>query len=749
MANQLRYAMFSPLDGTGRNDGNVKKPRIRIPTSCSSCRSKKIKCDRKRPSCSQCINKDNGECCKYEIQRWPKNAPTAEAAVEKLQQEIVALKEKINKLETPPELRRGSTSSTSTSKSLFDNGEHQQKYNDKESNTFNLKNLTGQLSIKHLKVIFFGPTSYMFLLLNDSFSAEVILAYTQDQIEKFKLKSSSLEIQNEARFNKSVPTIDDCSKTELMVPRSFVLPEIPSVKIINRLVQRFFRLCYVFAPFIDERVFMNEISHIFKNKEVIEQEDLLYKDSTIAILLIVLRFAYLTLPLKKYHNDTLSGSDYELISLIENSNVKISTDYVEYAQHIILSPTAYEKASFRKIQAILLLKVYRMYCPEYQNKSSGSNTLVAIAVQMARFHGLHKDPTNFSFLQLDNSDIHLWRKTWAVLVYLDAIQAFESGMPLLVQDTCNDTRVPFRDEFNEFWFPNKGLERSFIIRHAVSALLSKSANLLNQNFHIANLQLVEELAFEFNDILENVLRPFDLLFLSRNQKAELSEVAHEVMLRLLVVHNAYILHYLIYLSTSGDRKEKHQTFAVKYAFTILEFGLRFAEDPLMLVSPEFETLIASQVWGSVHSVVCFLGGRMLKSIRSEGSLVAIIRTFPPSERSFLERIDFSNDESCVQSILREFEQFYNILIKLSIKYYHCYLLCFALRIVLDYFKSNYPDSLQTNILLSTNNNSGEQLGELLPIDEFWNKSDLDPDFTFEEFLSHLNYNLDPFINETT
>lgn len=80
---------------------------------------------------------------------------------------------------------------------------------------------------------------------------------------------------------------------------------------------------------------------------------------------------------------------------------------------------------------------------------------------MARFHGLHKDPSTLTVLTIDNSDIHLWRKTWATLLHLDSTQAFEFGMSLLVQDNGNGTKEPFKDLLsNEFWTSNETIATS-------------------------------------------------------------------------------------------------------------------------------------------------------------------------------------------------------------------------------------------------------------------------------------------------
>lgn len=124
--------------------------------------------------------------------------------------------------------------------------------------------------------------------------------YLKEQTQKFELKSTSLEIQNNAAFILAGPTVDDSTKVDNIGPdEPMMLPVLPSLRIVNGLIQRFFKLCFILAPFIDERIFMNEIGQIFKNKETIGYDDLYYRSSTISILLIMLIFAYSTIPFNK------------------------------------------------------------------------------------------------------------------------------------------------------------------------------------------------------------------------------------------------------------------------------------------------------------------------------------------------------------------------------------------------------------------------------------------------------------------
>lgn len=737
-------------------EGNrVRKSRARIPTSCSTCRAKKIKCDKKRPSCSNCLLKD-GETCKYEAQPWPKDTPNAEAAIERLQDEIVGLNDKIRSLESIVQTQRSeldntSVVSTDTSPtSMFDNEEElrTKKRNDKE--TLDLSKFSHRFCIKNLKVLYFGPTSYMFLLLNDDYSAEVFSDYFKEQSQKFKLKSTSLEIQNDMVFNQNGPTVIDCTKVDTFPDDQLQIPTLPSLRIVNGLIQRFFKFCYILAPIIDERIFMNEVGQIFKNKNFIDQDDIFYRSSTIAILLIMLRFAYLTIPLRKNLNSYLSGPESDFLLLIESANANIPSSYVEYAQHLILRSRGYEKIDFRKIQAVLFLKAYRMHCPEHEDRTSGSNILVAIAAQMAKFHGLHKDPGNLTVLAIDNSDIHLWRKTWSCLLYLDSTQAFEFGMPLLIQDVENGTKEPFRDLLsNEFWSSNETIARSFSIQCKATRLLRRTVEILNQGDDCAMISEVEELLSQFDELLNKRIRPFEILYKSRSLVAEMIESTYGIMLRILILHNMLTLQHLLYLAATGQTKEKYFYLVVESMFTIFCVSIQFAENPSSVVGPELETLVAPKIWNSMTTVMCIVSGILVRSIKGEVSLKRAAQNFRSSvAKTFWSNIMHENNEECLKNFLRVIEQFYGTIVQLSVKYFHCFLLCFTMKIVLDYFKSKYPETLQDKNY-AVEKNTNKSLEDTMLIDEFWNSADIGLDYTFEEFLAHLNYNVDPFINSIT
>ncbi|ODV74163.1 Zn(II)2Cys6 transcription factor domain-containing protein CYBJADRAFT_126098, partial [Cyberlindnera jadinii NRRL Y-1542] len=46
------------------------KKRQRMSVVCLNCKTRKIKCDKKRPACSNCVKCNVGHLCEYEPPHW-------------------------------------------------------------------------------------------------------------------------------------------------------------------------------------------------------------------------------------------------------------------------------------------------------------------------------------------------------------------------------------------------------------------------------------------------------------------------------------------------------------------------------------------------------------------------------------------------------------------------------------------------------------------------------------------------------
>ncbi|XDT05802.1 Zn(2)-C6 fungal-type DNA-binding domain profile [Nakaseomyces glabratus] len=73
----------------------VKRKRNRVPLSCTICRRRKVKCDKSRPNCTQCVKTGVAHLCHYMEQAW---AEEAEKEISK-EMELKQLRSKVKQLE--------------------------------------------------------------------------------------------------------------------------------------------------------------------------------------------------------------------------------------------------------------------------------------------------------------------------------------------------------------------------------------------------------------------------------------------------------------------------------------------------------------------------------------------------------------------------------------------------------------------------------------------------------------------------
>lgn len=730
----------------------MKKNRVRIPKSCSVCRVKKIKCDRKTPFCGSCSENNTGHLCKYDQTAWLMEGPPESKSTASLQKEIFKLRSRITTLEARIEkqlMGLGSqllTFSTSNSPPLLESNEQGSK-KQTEDMILNTDQKSVNMSVKHLRMCYFGSTSTTFLMMNDKYTPELFADYMSDQLKKFKLKNTFLEIQDDRIFNED-PAPDICGQTDALIED---FPELPSLRIVNALVQRFFKVCYKFAPFFDEKIFMNEICLIFKKKKHISQEDINYKRSTISILLTMLRFAYLTLPLKEHHNNSLLVSDRELVLDILRCNVDISSSYIEYSKRLMINPGSLEKIDFRKIQAILLLRVYHMQSPENDNLAVDLNILISVAVQMARLHGLHKDPINLKLLDLDNNDIHLWRKVWALLVYFDSLQAFDLGVPMLIHEDEVETHPPFTNlESEQLWLPTEELklEKFFKLNHIVSGLIRRAVLLTQANLGI-NIFEIDKLISEFEDTLNNKMRAFDQLY-----PANIADNVLELMLRMMLMRKLFSLAYLCFISL-GDHGKKYLHIVIETGLNIIRVGYEFAKDPTIVTCLEFETVIAPTIWNPVKVVFLLISGILIRSLKGEVSITEAVRSFKFDDSSSTlawVQVYGGNEKEILRGLILKFEEYHLLSTNLSVRYFDCYHICITLKYFMNYLRNNNAEILQSQSEALRNSPILENVTKSraninsAAINDFWNK-DIHYEATFDEFLSFFNYNTDPFLND--
>lgn len=154
--------------------GKLKRKRNRIPLSCTICRKRKVKCDKTRPHCEQCVKTGVAHLCHYMEQSWAEEAEkeiSKETELKQLRERVKSLEDSLSKVHsvcsnTPDSnilvIDNHNDISTDESKLLS----HNNKYNNDELD------LTRQFDMLHLKnngTIHLGATHWLAIMKGDPY----------------------------------------------------------------------------------------------------------------------------------------------------------------------------------------------------------------------------------------------------------------------------------------------------------------------------------------------------------------------------------------------------------------------------------------------------------------------------------------------------------------------------------------------------------------------------------------------------
>lgn len=340
-----------------KNQHKVKKTRNRVPTSCEYCRKRKLKCDRQKP-CSNCEKAKHPQLCIYASS--PKDAPKRTPRVN-LNNEIIKLKLHINKLERILQINNIDISSYYHMMPQLDRNDLV-KDND-EDQIISLTEKFDTMMIKENKILHSGTTSYITFMSRDKqlnqlmeyqrkkhlavyeqyqnllktkasehgadFAGNHLRTILNNQLsanEVCQLEDSNIPIKNKVLTN---------SETKLLLGIiETINDKLPPLYVVNILVDQFFKYVYPLIPLINEEIFREELSYVListPNGGCKLGITHFQNASIISLLLVILRYAYLSVNVKDYGEDNKSiGSDF-LIAMIK-SGIRIDSDFILLAR---------------------------------------------------------------------------------------------------------------------------------------------------------------------------------------------------------------------------------------------------------------------------------------------------------------------------------------------------------------------------------------------------------------------------------
>lgn len=231
---------------------------------------------------------------------------------------------------------------------------------------------------------------------------------------------------------------------------------LPTQKAVHLLLERFFNTVYPYLPFVDETHFRKSITRILGPlneltcNEAYSRLNILktYDFATMALLLVILRFTYLSL----FSNDQtenehiLAPSDESLMSdlryLFTNP---VNMDTIRVAQLCIDQYDVQHRTNITVLQAMIALRLYLSISPE---STSGIDGLEAdmsngICIQISYCMGLYRDPSIIHSPPPSPEYQNMCRKLWLYVRMMDTKLSFHFGLPLMLDDSCNETSLPY------------------------------------------------------------------------------------------------------------------------------------------------------------------------------------------------------------------------------------------------------------------------------------------------------------------
>lgn len=251
----------------------------------------------------------------------------------------------------------------------------------------------------------------------------------------------------------------DLSQTHDTVDKVKLL--LPTMKVIWMLIERFFKRVYPFFPFLDQFDFEENIIRILGSESrahtkveklhIDKKLDLVY----LALLLMVLRFGYLTL---FTNSDAINEANLrtndpsqraqEIKFLMHNP---IDIDFVDVAHLCLLLFGYVRTGNLRLLQLALFMKLYYSFAPENGDTPEDTNAqaYTALLLNMAIGLGMHREPDNFENKVRDEKTNNLCRKIWYYLLIVDLQGGMSNGLAPTVNRDMFDTSPPYFKPGNE------------------------------------------------------------------------------------------------------------------------------------------------------------------------------------------------------------------------------------------------------------------------------------------------------------
>ncbi|KAG7928363.1 hypothetical protein KL925_001663 [Ogataea polymorpha] len=599
-------------------DSRVKKSRNRVPISCEPCRKKKLKCDRTKP-CSSCVKNKTQDSCKYANQNLDNMNKM------QLTSEIINLKMKVNKLEKILQANNISVSEYSDLSFVFSESISRMS-EEQEDPVLDLSEKFDRMIFKENRILRSGATSYVTFIKADkqlSLLFEALNKRHEQEYEEY-VRAQKIKVQHDSKMFDNSNIVrkhayqdkDLCMDSSLSGMTTTTLTasgplksqdifalassKLPPMFAIEALIDRFFTHAYYLVPFVDEEIFREELTYVLLADEkgnptfkVAHNQN----TSIVSLLLIILRYAYMTINVKEFDENPRSIEDENLATMLR-MGIVIGPQYIELAKNVLLSmppeESIFRKVTIRNIQVLMFLRWYQSYSPELSEDYYEASISLSLIIQMCRVLGINRDPDHFSEVFRDEKVKNLRRRIFYKLYYMDTLSAFDLGTPVVIHSDEFDARLPkisakdnaTLDDFKRGMsisitgkqlksiINENAINRDIELEFEVAKLIRKAIQLCRnyddgakKSEFLAHIQRIE---YFLNSRLSSIYEMLDSGELPGSFRIDdpierifnISKIK-KLEMRLVLLSLLNCLHYLLFLYASEDQEEEKLEHAVK------------------------------------------------------------------------------------------------------------------------------------------------------------------------------------------
>lgn len=471
---------------------------------CLFCRKRKIKCDMKMP-CSACV-KFKAECDYSEFAKnltvsqpeelkvvKPLHAPRSQDEMTVLKERLIALEETVKRnaakrrsqvLQSVPELNANPDSKI----------------------TFNVPvKVPEPRYSRQLKQ--WGPFRWILLVSLDPVLYGMVRSAFKQNPNLSQVKTAP---------NSSVQTFAPgllCSTPleTLAHLRQQIQGILPISKVVWMLIDRFFTVVYPYLPVLDEIYIKTVMRKLIGPETSSEQPTQLSASdeldfANLGVLLMVLRFAYLTI--YDCNGRINVSSSVPPHSMHYLSQYEISDEFAKLAQKCLGQYNLIDESIFDVVQLVGLLCLYNDVNPESWNSDNANRTLSALLNLMACCRRLNREPHSFA-PQDDTSPRWnlLCRKMWYTFLFLDVSDAAFTGNCVNINPDTYDVTLPtFQPEASNVrdYEIEKVTLRSFEINNTMRKLLTEGLAMTGNLTGSVPIRTLTEKVEEIEDFLGRI-----------------------------------------------------------------------------------------------------------------------------------------------------------------------------------------------------------------------------------------------------